>query len=279
MKIDAHQHFWQFNQQTHSWINDQMKVIKKDFLPDDLLEHLQENQIDGCVAVQADQSDKETEFLIALASNHWIIKGVVGWIDLQLSSVKLEERLENLSQFNQLKGFRHIVQDEPDDAFMLQKSFKDGIGLLAKHNFTYDILIYPRQLSSAIELASTFPQQSFVLDHMAKPSIRTGEIDMWKKGVEELSKHENVYCKVSGIVTEADWNNWKYDQFIPYLDVIFESFGTKRIMFGSDWPVCLLSASYQKVGGIIHEYINRLSETEQSEIMGQNAINFYHLKI
>ncbi len=278
MTIDAHQHFWRYSPQSHKWITDEMSVLKKDFLPDDLLTLLQANQIDGCVAVQADQSDKETEFLIALANSYPYLKGVVGWIDLQLPIRELEVRLQQLSKEEKLKGFRHIVQDEPSNAFMLQKSFMNGIETLGAFNFTYDLLIYPRQLPAAIELVSKFPRQAFVLDHIAKPSIRSGDIENWKKQVSELSEFENVYCKVSGLVTEATWNNWEYDQFVPYLDVIFETFGTSRIMFGSDWPVCLLAGQYQAVANIIIRYISHFSENEQIQIMGQNAVHFYQLK-
>ena len=278
MTIDAHQHFWRYSPQSHKWITDEMSVLKKDFLPDDLLTLLQANQIDGCVAVQADQSDKETEFLIALANSYPYLKGVVGWIDLQLPIRELEVRLQQLSKEEKLKGFRHIVQDEPSNAFMLQKSFMNGIETLSAFNFTYDLLIYPRQLPAAIELVSKFPRQAFVLDHIAKPSIRSGDIENWKKQVSELSEFENVYCKVSGLVTEATWNNWEYDQFVPYLDVIFETFGTSRIMFGSDWPVCLLAGQYQAVANIIIRYISHFSENEQIQIMGQNAVHFYQLK-
>jgi len=274
MIIDSHQHFWKYDPQTYGWINDKMEVIKKDFLPDELFMEMQSNGIDACVAVQAEQSEMETEFLCSLSIKNPFIKGVVGWVDLQSNNV--EEQLEKYSESSQIKGFRHIVQDEPD-TFMFKSSFQQGIGHLLKYGFTYDILIYSHQLPSAVELVTRFPNQRFVLDHMAKPSIKTGEMDAWMDGISKLAEFENVSCKVSGMITEAKWNAWDYDHFIPFMDVIFETFGVKRIMFGSDWPVCLLSGSYQQVKSIVTKYISELSRDEQSDIMGHNAIEFYQL--
>jgi len=234
MIIDSHQHFWKYHPVKHSWINDQMKVLQQDYLPENLLEVYTENEIDGCVAVQADQSESETNFLLDLAKENDFIKGIVGWVDLR--SDRLEERLEHYSQFKVIKGFRHVVQDEPDPNFIIGKQFKKGIKLLEEYRFTYDILIFPSQLEATLRLIEEFPDHRFVIDHIAKPQIKDGFIKDWEVLMRKIAMHQNVYCKVSGMVTEADWEHWKYNDFIPYLNIIFEIFGTDRIMYGSDWP-------------------------------------------
>ena len=275
MRIDSHQHFWKYHPVKEAWITDDMKIIQRDFLPADLLPLLQENNIDGCVAVQADQSEAETNFLLQLADNNKCIKGVVGWVDLQ--SANLEERLEHFSQYKKLKGFRHIVQSEPQDDFLLGDNFCTGIKKLSKYNFTYDILIFPKHLPYATEFVQRFPQQAFVLDHLAKPDLKKADFVEWEKGIRALAAYPNVSCKVSGMVTEADWKNWKSDDFTYCLDTITEAFGINRLMFGSDWPVCLLAASYQETWNIAHRYFMQFSINEQEKLWGKNAINFYHL--
>jgi L-fuconolactonase len=275
MKIDAHQHFWQFNSQRDSWITEEMSVLKRDFLPEDLLPLLQEHQFDGCVAVQADSSEKETEFLLNLAEQNSFIKGVVGWLDL--CSDTIDERLNHFSKYDILKGLRHIVQAEPD-GFMLRKDFQRGILALEKHNLTYDILIFPHQLEEATILVKTFPNQKFIIDHCAKPYIKEGKIKTWKHHIETLSRFENVACKVSGLTTEANWKTWNKTTIKPYLDIVFNSFGSKRILFGSDWPVSLLAANYAETVGLIEDYLQQFSAKEQHQIMGLNASNWYNLK-
>ncbi|WP_420604187.1 amidohydrolase family protein [Flagellimonas sp.] len=275
MRIDSHQHFWNYDPVTHAWINSQMEVIKKDFLPSDLAPILKDSQMDGCVAVQADQSEKETDFLLQCAKENPFILGVVGWLDL--CSEDIEQILESYSKYPKLKGLRHIVQDEADDHFMLRPSFLRGISKLEAHGFTYDILIYPKQLTAAVELVKMFPKQRFVLDHIAKPVI-DGNIDgEWQRRIQELGSSKNVYCKVSGMVTETSWNAFDNRDFHPYLDVVFKSFATDKIMFGSDWPVCLLSAPYSRVLSILNEYLKQFSEEVQNRIMGLNAQEFYNL--
>lgn len=277
MQIDSHQHFWRYNPRRDGWITDDMAVLKRDFLPEDLIPELKANQIHGTVAVQADQSEQETMFLLDLASHSPQIKGVVGWVDL--CSPELPKRLEYFSQFEKLCGFRHIVQSEPDDRYMLRADFVAGVACLQPWNFTYDILIYPKHLPAAIELVAKFPQQRFVIDHMAKPLIRTRTISPWQQQLRELATNPHVYCKVSGLVTEADWQSWREADIRPYLDVVFDAFGPDRLMFGSDWPVCLLAGSYDRVKRLVVNYIHELPAQHQEKILGLNAASFYGLKV
>ena len=275
MRIDAHQHFWKFDAVKHSWINDEMAALRTDFLPHHLAPLLNEQGINGCVAVQADESEEENEFLLNLAQENSLIKGVVGWLDFL--GADISERLDDYSQFNLMKGFRYILQGQAQRDIMLSDRFKKNIQLLAKHAFTYDILIFPDQLAYAEKLVSLFPNQAFVVDHMAKPLIKSGEINQWKKEMINLAKHENVSCKVSGMVTEADWGNWKYEDFVPYLEVVLNAFGSKRILFGSDWPVCNVAGAYPKMINIVKQYTAALTQAEQADFWGDNAIKFYHL--
>lgn len=272
--LDAHQHFWHYHPSTHGWINEEMAAIREDFLPKHLLPIYQQNNVDGCVAVQADQTMHETNFLLQLAQQHEFIKGVVGWIDLQADNIEAE--LEHLQNFSKLKGFRHILQGE-EPSFLLQPKFLNGISTLKIFNYTYDILIYPHQLSAANELVKLNPEIKFVIDHLAKPYIKNGLIDDWAKQVKQIANYSNVYCKISGLVTEADFANWQPEIFNPYLDVLVAAFGTKRLMFGSDWPVCLVAANYESVLQIVKNYINKLSTHEQADILYNNAVNFYNL--
>ncbi|MFY0712502.1 amidohydrolase family protein [Seonamhaeicola sp. NFXS20] len=275
MIIDSHQHFWIYNPKTHEWIDDSMAVIRRDFLPSDLDKIYKENDVDGCIAVQADQTIKETEFLIKLSQENSFIKGVVGWVDLR--SENLEKDLDNYSNINIVKGFRHIVQGEPDCNFLLRPSFLKGVSALEKYNYTYDILVYPHQLGATLEFIKRFPKQKFVIDHIAKPYIKDGFYDGWATLMQEIAKHENVYCKVSGMVTEADFDNWTPEQIKPYLNLVFKAFGTSRVMFGSDWPVCLVAGNYKEVKNLVTDFIADLSANEQANIMGLNAIKFYNL--
>ena len=276
MIIDSHQHFWKYDPVRNSWIDESMKELRRDFLPKDLAPLLKKNGTDGCVAVQADQSENETEFLLNLAQNNTFINGVVGWVDLRANNI--EERLAYYSSNNLLKGIRHIVQAESDD-FMLGKKFLNGISLLKQFDLTYDILVFPSQLSATIQLVNKFPDQKFIIDHMAKPTIKNGKMVDWKKGIELLAKSQNVYCKVSGMVTEADWKKWRKEDFTKYLDIIFDTFGVDRILYGSDWPVCLLAAEYELQLELISDYITKYSTEDKEKIMGENAINFYNLNL
>ncbi|EJL61915.1 amidohydrolase family protein [Flavobacterium sp. CF136] len=273
-RIDSHQHFWKFDPIRDSWIDDSMRQIQRDFLPEDLLPLLSENKFAGSVAVQASQSEEETNFLLDLALKNDFIKGVVGWVDLRAENIA--ERLNHFSKYEKLKGFRHVVQGEPDD-FMFRKDFRNGIAALKEFNFTYDILIFHRQLSAAIDLVKSFPEQVFVIDHIAKPDIKLRDIESWKKGMEEIAKFKNVSCKISGMVTEADWNSWKSSDLKPYLDVIFENFSADKLMFGSDWPVCNVASDYTEVVKTLEDYITLFSIEDQNKIWYENAKSFYKL--
>lgn len=274
--IDAHQHFWKYNAEEFDWINDDMKIIREDFLPADLKPLLSENNIDGCIAVQAKQTEQENSFLLQLADENDFIKGIVGWVDLMNDNI--DDKLAYWHHQKKIKGFRHILQGEENRSLMLEPAFKKGIGLLKKYDFTYDILIFPDQLKFAFELAKLFPEQKFVIDHIAKPYIKSKEINEWKKDIQKFKSCENVYCKISGMVTEAVWNNHSSKTFKPYLDVVVETFGTKRIMYGSDWPVCLVAAtSYKDVMQIVKDYFFSFSKSEQEDFFGNNAVRFYNL--
>ncbi len=275
MRIDSHHHVWKYNEVRDSWITDEMAVIQRNFLPEDLKPILHANHIEGTVVVQTDQSKEENIFLLATALQHDFIKGVVGWIDLQAKDVA--DHLVYYKEFKKLKGFRHILQGEKQRDFMLRPDFKRGIGKLKEHGYTYDILVYPDQLKYTVEFVKEFPDQPFVLDHLAKPYIKDGKIDEWKKDIQALAVFDNVYCKVSGMVTEADWKNWTQNDLRPYLDVVTDSFGITRLMYGSDWPVCLVAASYEKVIGVTLDYFSTFSAHEQDLIFGKNATRFYNL--
>jgi L-fuconolactonase len=274
MIIDSHQHFWNYDPVRDAWIDTSMDAIRKDFLPKDFLPILKANIIDGCIAVQADQSETETEFLLQCADKNPFIKGVIGWVDL--TSNNLEERLEHYASNSLFKGVRHIVQAENDD-YLLRKDVQNGIGKLSKYDLTYDILVYSHQLPSAIALVKAFPNQKFILDHIAKPTISKPISKIWVHNIKQLSKHKNVYCKLSGMVTETINFEFKDGDFKPYIDIIFKAFGPDRIMFGSDWPVCLLAANYDKVFKIVNDYLENLYVEMKNNILGENAIKIYNL--
>lgn len=275
MKIDAHQHFWQFDPVRDAWITEPtMSKIRRDFMPKDLKPILDKNEFDGCIAVQADQSSSETQFLLDLANDYTFIKGVVGWVDLNASD--LGQQLDALSEYPKLKGFRHILQSERPE-FILQKAFIKGVQLLGEKGYKYDILVFPKHLSAVQQFIKTLHNQPFVINHMAKPYIKQGLIEQWKRDMEHIAQYENVWCKVSGMVTEADWVSWQPTDFTSYLDVVFEAFDTDRIMYGSDWPVCLLAADYEKQWAIVENYVSKLSDTERSKVLGRNAQSFYKI--
>jgi L-fuconolactonase len=273
MKIDSHNHFWVYNELDYSWISDDLKLLKRNFVSEDILVELNKNQMDGCIAVQARQSLAETEWLLELADKSDFIKGVVGWVDLKTNSV--ESQLAKYSKNPKFVGVRHVVQDEQDENFVLSEAFLNGISLLSKYNLTYDILIFEHQLPSIIQLVTKFPNQKFVVDHIAKPKIREGLISPWKENIAKLATFSNVCCKLSGMLTEADWNSWKKDDFKAYLDVVFYCFGVDRLMYGSDWPVCQLAGSYQQTLSLITDYMCKYTDQQKASVLGENAFKFY----
>jgi L-fuconolactonase len=275
MRIDSHQHFWKFNPVKDAWISNEMNVLKRDFLPNELNSLLKKNNFQGCIVVQSDQSEDETNFLLQLAEENDFIKGVVGWVDLL--DINLHARLEHFSKFKKLKGFRHIIQAEPMDDFILRKDFCKGISQLSSYNFTFDILIFPKHLKYVTKFLKKFPDQKFVIDHLAKPDFKNRDFFEWEKGIREIALNPNVYCKVSGLVTEADWKNWSESDFTYCLDLITELFGNNRLMFGSDWPVSLLSATYKETCRLLENYYSNYPHEFQNQFWGQNAIEFYKL--
>jgi L-fuconolactonase len=275
MNVDAHQHFWRYDPAEYGWIDESMSVLRRDFLPRDLEPLLKATGFDACVAVQARQRIEETRWLLELAIEHPCIAGVVGWVDLQ--SPDVDRDLETFAGRRKLIGIRHIVQSEPDD-FMLRPAFQRGIGALERFNLAYDVLIYPRHLEAAATLVSRFPSQRFVLDHAAKPEIRHGEIDRWRDGLRRLAQFPNVCCKLSGLVTEADWRKWTPQQIRPYIDVAAECFGANRLMIGSDWPVCTLAAPYERVMALVIDAIAPWSVNDRAAVLGGTAARFWNLR-
>ncbi len=274
--IDSHQHFWRYRPETHGWISDPMAVLKRDFLPRDLEPLLEAEGFSGCVAIQASQSLDETRFLLDLADSHSFVRAVVGWVDLRAAD--LERQLASFAGRQRLRGARHIAQDEADDGWLAREDVIRGIGTLGRYGLVYDILVYPRQLESAITLARTLPDQPFVLDHIAKPEIARGRLDPWRADLRRLAELPNVSCKLSGLVTEARWDGWTAADVRQYLDVALEAFGPRRLMYGSDWPVCLLAGSYADVAGLARGAIAALSRDEQDAVLGGNAARFYGLE-
>jgi len=274
MNIDSHVHFWKYDKKRDTWITNDMKILKQDYLPPTLEATLKRNGIDGCVAVQADQSELETQFFVELSKTYSIIKGVVGWIDLKADNIN--SRLEYFSQYPVIKGWRHIVQGEAG-GFMADALFRRGIAALVPYECTYDILIYHYQLKDAIALVEAFPFQKFVVDHCAKPAVRDKDIETWKKDIMEIAGYPNVFCKLSGLFTEAKWKSWSPADFYPYLDVVFEAFGVDRLMFGSDWPVVLVSGIYVQWKSLIEKYMESYLDDDKEKVFGLNAIQFYNL--
>ena len=272
--IDSHVHFWKYDKKTYDWIDNSMKTLQQDYLPEHISPTIKRNGVDGAVAVQATQAEVETHFLVELAKTHTIIKGVVGWIDLQADNI--EDRLQYFSQYPIIKGYRHIVQGEPLD-FLSRENFRRGVAALKAYNYTYDILIFHNQLQPAIEFVRAFPDQPFVIDHCAKPDIRRKNMEDWKTQLKEIARFPNVCCKLSGLFTEANWKEWSAADFYPYLDVVFKAFGPNRLLFGSDWPVILLSGIYVQWKSLLDKYMENYSPEDRAKVFGINAIQFYNL--
>lgn len=275
MKIDSHQHFWRYNAKDYGWMDERMGVLKKNYLPDDLWKAQKSIGFDGSIAVQARQTLEETKWLLSVANLEPRIKGVVGWIDL--CSEKVDTQLAQFGSHPKLVGVRHVLQDEPDDEFMLRPEFLDGIRKLKRHELVYDLLVYEKHLPVAIELVKRFPEQPFVLDHIAKPLIKDKTLKPWDENMNALAAYPNVTCKLSGMVTEADWSAWRPDDLIPYMDVALAAFGAKRLMIGSDWPVCKLAGDYERVMNCTLGYLKRLSHKEQAGVLGENCLRIYGL--
>lgn len=275
MHIDAHQHFWRYNAAEYGWIDEPMAALRRDFLPPESAALMAAAGVDACVAVQARQSIEETRFLLALADAHPTIAGVVGWVDLQADDVGAQ--LEEWSAHPKLVGVRHIAQSEPDDRFLLRPAFCRGIALLDQLSLAFDLLIYTRHLPVAAELVSRFPRQRFVLDHLAKPPIARGEIREWERDLRQLAALPNVYAKLSGLVTEADWTRWTASDIAPYLDVALDAFGASRLMIGSDWPVSLVASDYSRTMHVVTDYVAALPERDREAIRGGNAARFWRL--
>lgn len=274
MRIDAHQHFWKYDPVRDAWINNSMQVIQKDFLPNDLFPILKANNIQGCIAVQADESEEETNFLLRLADENDFIKGVVGWLDFFDND--FDEKVAFYSQNRRFKGLRHILQGKAK-GFFLQDKFKQSLGKLERYNLTYDCLVFENQLPELIELVKHFPNQRFVLDHIGKPKISLGLDENWVANIKQLSQFENVYCKISGMVTETENWNWTISDFNSFMEVVANAFGVDRILYGSDWPVCNLAAQYEQVLAIVASYFKEYSKNDLNKIMGDNAIKFYNI--
>jgi len=276
MIIDAHHHFWKYNRVEYGWMDGSMGVLKRDYLPAELEQEITRAGVSGTIAVQARQSLEETRWLLDLAGDHPFIRGVVGWVDLR--SPLLDEQLEEFRDHPLLVGARHVIHDEPEDDFMLQPAFLKGIETLGKYNLAYDLLLFPRHLVTAAELAGMLPEHRFVLDHLSKPPIKDGLMQPWNDDLLALAARSNVWCKISGMVTEADLSGWRYEDFIPYMDAVVEAFGPDRIMLGSDWPVCRLGGRYEKVMGIPGRYFDSFPGRLRNRIFFQNAIDCYQLK-
>lgn len=276
IQIDAHQHSWIYNRREYGWIEEGMASLRRDFLPAEVKGLMKGAGFQGSVLVQVRQTIEETRWLLELADSHDFIFGVVGWADL--CSPRLREQLKSFSGKPKLVGIRHILQGEPD-GFLLRPDFLRGISMLEEFDLAYDILIYERHLPAAVEFVSRFPRQRFVLDHLAKPPIKSGELDAWARGIRELASFPNVHAKVSGLVTEADWKTWKPEDVRPYLDVAFECFGPSRLMAGSDWPVCTVAASYSRVADLLNVYLSKYAPDEREAVLGGNAVRFWRLKI
>lgn len=275
MRLDSHQHFWHYSPQEYGWIDARMQRIARDFLPGDLAPSLAASTLDGCIAVQARSSLAETGFLLDLAQRHPFVKGVVGWADL--CAPDAGATVARLAAATKLCGLRHIVQAEPDD-FLRRTDFQRGVRTLAKHGLVYDILIYPRQLAAAIDFVRALPEQPFVLDHLAKPDIANTQRDDWARSLRELARAPNVACKLSGMVTEAKWNAWQRADFAFYLDTALEAFGEDRLLFGSDWPVCLVAArDYEQVFELVADWAAKLTPAARGKLFGDNARRIYRI--
>lgn len=275
MRIDSHVHFLVYQPEEHVWVTDRLSSLKSSFLPTDLEPLLQSMDFEGCVAVEARQMLKENDWLLKLSQTHGIIKGIVGWVDL--CSPEVATQLERYAEQTKIKGIRHVVIDEPNDNFMVQDDFQRGIAALKDFDLTYDLLIAPHHIPVAIKLVEKYPDQQFVVNHIALPNIKGKIISPWDRNITELAKFENVFCKLSGMDLMADWRNWRPTDFTPYLDVVFSAFSVDRLMVGSNWPVCMVSGDYQSILDIVLRYIQQFPPEVQQKILGENCARIYKL--
>jgi len=273
MRIDSHQHFWQYRPSQHTWMTEEMAVLRRDYLPSDLAPLLQSVGFNGSIAVQARQMLEETDWLLTLADQYDFIRGVVGWVDLRAGDVR--SQLQRYVRHPKFKGVRHLVHDEPDVEFMLLPEFRRGIAALAEFGLTYDLLVRPAHLPTARRLVGEFPQQPFVVDHIAKPLIADKQFSPWWEELKALAQYDNVYCKLSGMVTEANWRAWHPEDFTAYLNIVVDAFGPYRVMIGSDWPVCTLSGNYNAVMNIVVDYVRRFTRDGREAMLGGNCARFY----
>jgi L-fuconolactonase len=275
MRIDAHLHFWRYRPEELGWIEDSLSSLRRDFLPRDVEPELAAGHLDACIAVQARQTLEETRWLLQLAEEAPFVAGVVGWVDLRAADVR--DRLTELARNPKLVGVRHVVQAEPDDRFLLRPDFLRGIAALGELGLTYDLLVYPRHLPVATELVRRFPDQRFVVDHLAKPAIRAQVVEPWASRLRELARSPNAFCKLSGMVTEADWTAWKPEHFRPYLEFALETFGPERLLFGSDWPVCTVAASYVEAVSLVADFLERYPRQVREQVLGESARRIWRL--
>jgi L-fuconolactonase len=273
LKLDSHQHFWKYSDAEYGWIDD--NTLRRDFLPDDLHKELKSAGIDGSISVQARQTTGETEWLLSLAEQNSFLRGVVGWVPLTSPSV--EGDIEKYASHRKLKAVRHVVQDEKDDRYILRPDFNAGVALLDKHGLAYDILIFEKHLPYAIQFVDKHPNQRFILDHIAKPRIREGAVQPWRDNLREMAKRPNVWCKVSGVVTEADHQKWTEAQVRFYIDAAIDAFTPKRIMFGTDWPVCTTATTYKNWTELMRRATKNLSPSERDSIFGGAAAAAYRI--
>jgi L-fuconolactonase len=275
-RVDTHVHFWRYEPKDYPWIDDTMPSLRRDFLPQRLEPELSSAGFTSAVAVQARPSLEETRFLLDLADEYWFIAGVIGWIPLCAESVPTA--LARFAQHPKFLGVRHLVQDEPDENFLLRPDFRRGLALLTKSGFTYDLLIREQHLPAAFSLVAQLPEQTFVLDHLAKPNIRSGDLSSWELGLRRLASLPNVVCKLSGLVTEASWKAWKPAELEHCLDIAWDAFGPRRLLVGSDWPVCTLAAEYGRAVGVTLDFLSRFTGAEQAAVLGGNAARIWRLE-
>lgn len=275
MRVDSHQHFWRYSPQTHGWLDERMAPLRRDFMPEDAERELARFGFDGAIAVQAAQTLDETEFLLGLAAAHPFVVGVVGWVDLRAPDVS--SVLGELARRPAFKGVRHVAQSEPS-GFLADASFRAGVKQLAQFDLSYDVLVFAHQLPEVVDFAASLPEVRFVLDHLAKPKVRSAELEPWRTQLSRVAELPNVCCKLSGLVTEAAWKAWQPTQLAPFIDAAVELFGTNRLLVGSDWPVCTLAGSCREVMRVFDDYFANFSASERAAIFGENAAREYRIR-